>query len=346
MTLSLQEPLALRPSELPVWGVPAWVGDTSVSVGETKSVLTRASGFMGEYDYTLNPYSGCSFGCTYCYAAFFSRDVGLRDSWGDWAHVKGNLAAELHRRLSRKPELVDDQLIYMSSVTDPYQPVERKVGLTRRLLEVFAGCIALEDAGREAEMPQGALVLEESSPLYGVDAPRPKLVVQTRSPDVVRDIDLFRQIVANGGRVQVNMTVTSDLANDEDVRRAFEPGCPSNRARLSAIAKVQAAGVQSCITMTPLLLVDDVDLFADDLLATGVTRYIIQPFHFSRGKFVAQTRRDAFELMAERLGCEGDDFVEEYLLRYGAVRDGLKVRLVDEAGCMLSEGKSGFAPPF
>ncbi len=346
MTHSLQESRVFRPSDLTVWDVPAWVGDTLVSVGETKSALTRATGFMGEYDYTLNPYSGCSFGCTYCYAAFFSRDIGLRDSWGDWAHVKGNLAAELHRRLSRKPALVDDQLIYMSSVTDPYQPIERQVGLTRRVLEVFAGCVALEDAGREAEMPQGALVLAESSPLYGVDAPRPKLVVQTRSPDVVRDIDLFRQIEANGGRVQVNMTVTSDLANDEDVRRAFEPGCPSNRARLSAITEVQAAGVQSCITMTPLLLVDDVDLFADDLLATGVTRYIIQPFHFSRGKFVAQTRRDAFELMAERLGCEGDDFVGEYLLRYGAVRDGLKVRLVDEAGCTLSEGKSGFAPPF
>ena len=81
----------------------------------------------------------------------------------------------------------------------------------------------------------------------------------------MRDIDLFMKIVANGGSVQVNMTVTSDSANDEDVRRTFEPGCPSNRARLGAIAEVQAAGIQSCITMTPLLLVDDVDLFANEV---------------------------------------------------------------------------------
>lgn len=345
MSILTQEPPDILGSALAVCDVPDFVGDTAVSALETKSALTRASGFMGEYDYTLNPYAGCSFGCTYCYAAFFSRDVRLRDTWGDWSHVKANLAQELYRRLCRKPDLVDDRLIYMSSVTDPYQPVERKVELTRRVLEVLAGCVAPQEVPGGPES-QGALVVAEPLPLYGVGEPRPKLVIQTRSPDVVRDIDLFRKIVANGGSVQVNMTVTSDLANDEDIRRTFEPGCPSNRVRLEAITKVQSAGVQSCITMTPLLLVDDVDLFADDLLATGVTRFIIQPFHFNRGKFVAQTRRDAFALMAERLGCEGDEFIPEYMIKYEKARDGLMLRLVDEAGCTLSEGKSGFAPPF
>ena len=332
-----------RRIELPVRDVPDRIGATAVGVNETKSVLTRATGFMDSYDFTLNPYSGCSFGCTYCYAAFFARDAAKRDDWGDWAEVKTNLAEELYRKLVRKPELVDGKRVYMSSVTDPYQPLERQVGLTRRVMELLAGEVELLD---EVKPPQGALALGEPSPLYGVDAPRPKLVIQTRSPDVVRDIDLFRQILANGGRVQVNMTVTSDLANDEDVRRTFEPGCPSNRARLAAITEVQSAGIQSCITMTPLLLVDDVDEFADDLLATGVTRYVIMPFHFKSGKFVAQTRRDAFALMAERLGCEGDDFVEEYLARYEAVKAGLEQRLVLEAGCSLDEGKPGFAPPF
>ena len=59
-----------------------------------------------------------------------------------------------------------------------------------------------------------------------------KLVVQTRSPDVVRDADPSREIVDGGGQVQVNLTVTTD---DEDVRRAFEPACPSN-ARLGCAA--------------------------------------------------------------------------------------------------------------
>ena len=45
---------------------------------------------MGEYDFTLNPYSGCGFGCTYCYAAFFARDAEKRDNWGYWVNVKEN----------------------------------------------------------------------------------------------------------------------------------------------------------------------------------------------------------------------------------------------------------------
>ena len=343
MTTAVQDHRAHLPHQLCISEVPEWIGSTSIAPIETKSALTRATGFMGEYDYTLNPYSGCSFGCTYCYAAFFSRDPALRDDWGNWANVKENLAELLYRRLVKNSRLLDDKLIYMSSVTDPYQPIERRVRLTRRVMEVMAGEVELQ---AEPSIPQGAMRLGEPSTVYGVDPPRPKLVIQTRSPDVIRDIDLFLQIIKNGGSVQVNMTVTSDLANDEDVRRTFEPGCPGNRARLKAITEVQAAGVQSCITLTPLLLVDDVDLFADDLLATGVTRYIIQPFHFNKGKFVAQTRQGAFALMAERLGCDDGEFVEEYLRRYREVRDGLHTRLVIDAGCELSEGKTGFAPPF
>ena len=165
------------------------------------------------------------------------------------------------KRLKRRPEFLDDKLIYMSSVTDPYQPVERELGLTRRLLEVMA------------------------------DGHRPKLVVQTRSPDVARDCDLFRQIEDNGGRVQVNMTVTTD---DEDIRRTFEPFCPSSPVRLAAIKEVQAAGVDACITMTPLLMVSSPYAFADSLLETKVQKFIAQPFHFNRGKFVATTRDKAF----------------------------------------------------
>ncbi len=134
-----------------------------------REILTRATGFMDAYDFTLNPYSGCSFGCTYCYAAFFSRDVEKRDSWGYWVNVKEN-AVELMAK--RKPGRLDGKLIYMSSVTDPYQPVERELKLTRGILEIMA------------------------------ERHKPKLVIQTRSPDVVRDCDLFQQIEANGGRVQ------------------------------------------------------------------------------------------------------------------------------------------------
>ena len=194
------------------------------------------------------------------------------------------------------------------SVTDPYQPIERKLNLTRHLLEVL------------------------------VDKHRPKLVVQTRSPDVVRDCDLFRAIDKNGGRAQVNMTVTTD---DEDVRRAFEPSCPSNTVRLQAIAEIQDAGVDACITMTPLLLLSRRYTFAESLLETKVKKFIIQPFHFQRGKFIAATREAALDIMAEKLNCDRATFRDRYLEHYES-----SFRVLNKELPQLGQGKDGFKPPF
>ena len=306
------------------------LGNAWVSDAPARAILTRASGFMDAYDFTLNPYGGCSFGCAYCYAAFFSRDAKSRDEWGRWVKAKTNAAELLERRLRRKPDFLDGKLVYMSSVTDPYQPIEREIGLTRGLLRLMAG-----DSHRE----EGQIaMLDDANGNASGPNPKPKLVVQTRSPDVVRDCALFRQIERNGGRVQVNMTVTTD---DEDVRRVFEPFCPSNAARLSAIAEVKAAGVDACVTMTPLLLARDADSFADSLLDTGVEKFIIQPFHFQKGKFVASTRDQALDLMAAKLGSDRDSFRDEYMRRYRETLSALRRRLPN-----LGEGKDGFAPPF
>ena len=89
-------------------------------------------------------------------------------------------------------------------MTDPYQPVERTLELTRDLLRELA------------------------------DHHQPRLVVQTRSPLVTRDLDLLVRFE----HVQVNVTVTTD---DDEVRRAFEPSCPNNRVRLKAVGEVVAA---------------------------------------------------------------------------------------------------------
>ncbi len=113
------------------------------------------------------------------------------------------------------------------------------------------------------------------------------------------------------------MTVTTD---DEDVRRTFEPFCPSNSVRLRAIADVESEGIESCITMTPLLFVSKPYEFVSDLLDTGVKKFIVQPFHFQRGKFVANTREKAFDLMAQKLGCDRADFRDIYI--YGELSAG------------------------
>ncbi|MCY3709997.1 MAG: hypothetical protein OXG26_13985 [Caldilineaceae bacterium] len=294
----------------PVANRPEHIGPTAVTYASSREILTRATGFMDAYDFTLNPYSGCSFGCTYCYAAFFSRDIEKQNSWGYWVTVKENAVALL---MKRKPGYLDGKRIYMSSVTDPYQPVEREVEVTRQILKVMA------------------------------DHHKPKLVVQTRSPTVVRDVDLYRQIEENGGRVQINMTVTTD---DESIRRTFEPFCPSNPVRLKAIGEVQAAGLDTCITMTPVLLVNDSHQFTESLIDTGVQKFIAQPFHFSRGRFLAGTRDKAFALMAEKLGCSLKEFPRQYLERYQEFFQHLKKALQDRDLPELGEGKDGFKPPF
>ena len=289
---------------------PSALGDTVITYVSPAQILTKATGFMEAYDYTLNPYSGCAFGCTYCYAAFFARDPQQRDDWGKWVQVKSN-AIEILSRPRQRAKL-DGARIYMSSVTDAYQPIERELQLTRGLLEIMA------------------------------DGHTPKLVVQTRSPDVPRDVDLFQQIEANGGRVQVNMSVTTD---DEDIRKTFEPQCPANSRRIDALQEVQEAGIASCITLCPFIWADDPDEFAGRIVETGIKKVIIQPFKFSGGKFVAQTRAAALALVQDKLGCRPADVQREYMKHY---RDALTVlrRELNSAGIHLGEGKEGFAPPF
>lgn len=311
MSTDTQLPMFGEPSPVPgLIDGPSVVGSAEIAYKPANQVLTKASGFMERYDYTLNPYAGCAFGCTYCYAAFFARDPQLRDDWGKWVQVKSN-ALEILSRPRQRAKL-DGARIYMSSVTDAYQPIERELQLTRGLLEIMA------------------------------DGHTPKLVVQTRSPDVPRDIDLFQQIEANGGRVQVNMSVTTD---DEDIRKTFEPQCPANSRRIDALQEVQEAGIQSCITLCPFIWADNPDEFAGRIVETGIPKVIIQPFKFTGGKFVAQTREVALSLMQDKLNCRPAEVQREYMKHY---RDALAVlrEKLDAADVHLGEGKQGFAPPF
>jgi DNA repair photolyase len=268
--------------------LPTKFGHATVSSVEPRSILTPASGFMRDYDYTLNPYGGCTFGCTYCYAAFFARDRQLKQSWGYWVAVKAN-AVRLLRSVRKS---LAGKTVYMSSVTDPYQPIEKRLGLVRMILEELL-------------------------------RHQPRLVVQTRSPLVTRDLDLLKRFQS----VQVNMTVTTD---SEQVRRAFEPLCPPANWRLEAIRTVREAGVPACITLTPLLPLEAPSVFADALRATGVRKFVVQPFHPERGKFTAGTREEALALF-RAMHWDYD--------AYRRAVDILRDRLPE-----LHEGREGFAP--
>ena len=224
---------------------------------DAHQILTPGAGYLSEYDYSLNPYVGCTFGCSYCYAAFFAPP-DRQASWGDWVRVKQNAA----RKLSRIRRSLEGKTIYLSSATDPYQPIERRLELTRSLVSILAD--------------RGAY-----------------LVVQTRSPLVTRDIDLLKRFE----QVCVNLSVTTD---SEAVRRAFEPRNPPIQARLDAASEVARAGIPVAVTMTPLLPVEDPLELASSVARTGASRFVVESFSPTGGHFRGGTGEEA-RALARRL---------------------------------------------
>ncbi|MGE3856178.1 MAG: radical SAM protein [Dehalococcoidia bacterium] len=264
------------------------------SVG-VSSILTPASGFMSRYRYTLNPYSGCSFGCSYCYARYFTQRLSDREHWGRWVGVKERARAALRRACARG-DLVDGDAIYISTVTDPYQPIERRLRLTRGLLEDL---------------------LE-----FGI---QPRMTIQTRSPLVVRDLDLLRQFE----HVRVNMTVTTD---DDAVRRRYEPSCPPIEARLDAARLLADAGLPIGISLSPLLPLRDARAFGAHLAEFDAAEYVTQYVKLGGGWFVSGTP----EVVTQTLRDDGWD-ERSY---HRAVRD-LRAGLGER---VLLEGMGGYAP--
>jgi DNA repair photolyase len=257
---------------------------------EARSIFSPATGFIkrGGFDWTCNPYLGCSYGCTYCYSAFLPQNPRPAGDWGRWFSAKAN-AVVLARKQAKK---VAGQAVYLSSVTDPYQPAERSLFLTRGILEAI--------------LPH-----------------RPRLVVQTRGPLVVRDIDVLRRFDA----VRVNVSVPTD---SEAVRNRFEPKAPPLERRWLALEELVAAGVPVGVCVTPTLPLADPTAFADRIarLAPAVT--VVQEFHDARGRFGADTAAEAVRLR------DGYGWGEAEYRRFVET---LRRRLP------VYEGEEGFFPP-
>ncbi|MDJ0786627.1 MAG: radical SAM protein [Myxococcota bacterium] len=180
------------------------------------SILTRTGGFLSGFTHSLQPYSGCQFSCRYCYVREMTvqraNPFGL--PWSRWLAPKTN-APELLWRTARRGGL-EAARIFCSSATDPYTPAERKLGLTRGCLEVMA------------RHPPAALV------------------VQTRSPLVLRD----RAVLARIPHVLVSVSLPTV---DEGVRRLMEPDSPSVARRLDALARLRRAGLRTQAAVAPVL---------------------------------------------------------------------------------------------
>jgi len=174
-----------------------------------RSILSK-SGIPG-IDYCINPYTGCSHGCKYCYATFMKRFTGHGEAWGSFVDIKINAPDILRRQMKNAPR----GNVMISSVTDPYQPLENQFKITRRCLEVLLAY------------------------------PFPVRIL-TKSFLVLRDLDLIKRFK----EAEVGITITTD---DDKIRQIFEPNAPAIETRIHALKELSENGVETYAFIGPLL---------------------------------------------------------------------------------------------
>jgi len=174
---------------------------------QAKTILSKSK----VYPYVINPYTGCQHACSYCYARFMKRVTGHKEPWGDFVDVKVNAADLLRVEIKKKTR----ERVWISGVCDPYQPLEAQYKLTRQCLEILA---------------------QNSWPV----------IIQTRSPLVIRDIDILRE----APDLEVGFSVTTA---DDRVRELFEPHTPPINDRLNALDELHKAGIRTYAMIAPML---------------------------------------------------------------------------------------------
>jgi DNA repair photolyase len=162
-------------------------------------------------DYVINPYVGCQHGCRYCYARYIKKFTGHKEAWGDFIDIKINASDLLQIEIKKKKR----GRVWVSGLCDPYQPLERKYQLTRRCLSIL------------------------------VDNKWP-VSVQTRSPLVLRDIDILKR----GEDFEVGFSITTA---DDAIRKIFEPVAPSVRERIDALEELHTSGIRTFVMIAPML---------------------------------------------------------------------------------------------
>ena len=185
------------------------IGGVLVREIRVSSALSRSG--LPEYDYSLNPYIGCQHACVYCYAIDFTRgEPG--EKWGEVVYVKINLVNILSREIRRKRPGV----VGVSTITDPYIPLEAVYSLTRRSLEILF-------------------------------KNRFRVSIQTKSALVIRDLDLFERY---RDLVDIGFTITT---LDPGVKKIIEPRSSHPLAVERALRKISSRGIRTWIFIGPLI---------------------------------------------------------------------------------------------
>lgn len=191
---------------------------TELIVDASRSVIARNDSPDIPFDQSINPYRGCEHGCVFCYArpthAYLDLSPGI--DFETKLLYKPEAARLLREELGRPGYRC--RFIMLGSNTDPYQPVERRLGITRAILEV------LEETGHPVS-------------------------ITTRSALVLRDTDLLARMAAKRlANVQVSITTF-----DNDLKRGLEPRSASSLARLQVIRELSAAGVPVGVMAAPMI---------------------------------------------------------------------------------------------
>ncbi len=210
---------------------PTLFKDHQVLPEEAQSILRPQKDERYGFGFALSPYRGCSHGCRYCYVREYPHALHRPEAWGSWVSPKVNAPELLWRQRHR----LHEARVFLASATDPYQPLEREYRLTRRCLEVLLLC------------------------------PTTEVIVHTRSPLVLQDLELLR---AFGGRLSVGLSIPTD---DDTVRQVVEPSAPPIPSRWAAAERLAAAGIAVTIGVAPLMAVHDPRAFAGRAKASGAT---------------------------------------------------------------------------
>jgi DNA repair photolyase len=175
---------------------------------QAKSIITKTN--LPGGDFVINPYTGCPHACKYCYARFMKRFTGHKEEWGDFCDAKIN-APEL---IPENTDKYKGKQIVIGSVTDPYNPVEEKYKLTRK-------------------------ILAKLFPL------QPNIDILTKSSLVTRDIDLLKKF--NDCNVALSISVS-----DEETRKILEPGAPSIESKFKALKELHKEGIKTTLFISPI----------------------------------------------------------------------------------------------
>lgn len=207
---------------------------TNISV---KSVISKSK--ISNFSYAINAYNGCPHGCLYCYAKFMSKLTNHTEKWGEYIDIKHFLDSELDRfLLSYRGEK-----IFLSSVTDCYNPFEAKVKNTRKVLEKFANSDVC-------------------------------LQILTKSKLVLRDLDLFKTMP--------NLCVGVSLSClDETLAKKLEPNASSPKQRLEALEVLKQNGIKTLLFISPIFpaitpvfkIIDEYSQIADEIGFEGLNLY-------------------------------------------------------------------------